>query len=117
MSRWLRALVIALLIPVYGLAAIGVAAFAPADNGEGQILIEGQQNPESLSDGFSGNVADLSFELGDTSDDAAELPAALMQALLAVPPGATLPPAPDARPQAKQPEQPRRPPKATAPRA
>jgi hypothetical protein len=116
MSRWLRALVIALLIPAYGLAAIGVAAFVPTDHGVGQVLIEGQQNPESLSDGFSGNVADLSFELGDTSDDAAELPAALTQAALTAPPGATLPTAADARPQAKQPEQPRRPPKAIAPR-
>ncbi|MDC6171310.1 hypothetical protein, partial [Paucibacter sp. XJ19-41] len=72
MSRWLRALLIALLIPIYGLAAVGIVA--PDDANAGQLRIEGHQNPEALGDSFSGNVADLAFELGDTSDDVSEIP-------------------------------------------
>jgi hypothetical protein len=70
----LRALVITLLVLAYGLAAIGVATFTPTSAGAGVLVVEGQQNPESLTDGFLGNVADLAYELGDTSDDMAEVP-------------------------------------------
>lgn len=70
----LRALVITLLVLAYGLAAIGVAKFTPISAGAGHLVVEGQQNPESLSDEFLGNVADLAYELGDTSDDMAEVP-------------------------------------------
>ncbi|MCU7370558.1 hypothetical protein PEC18_06625 [Paucibacter sp. O1-1] len=73
MPRWLRALLIALLIPIYGLAAVGIVA--PDDANAGQLRVEGHQNPEALGDSFSGNVADLAFELGDTSDDVSEIPA------------------------------------------
>jgi hypothetical protein len=117
MSRWLRALVIALLIPAYGLAAAGVAVFAQVASGDGQVLIEGHQNPESLDDEFAGNVADLAFELGDTSDDAAELPTTAPALPPAVPAPSAALCAPDPRPPANTPDPLLRPPKSASLRA
>lgn len=115
MPRWLRALLIALLIPVYGLAAVGIVA--PDEANAGQLRIEGHQNPEALGDSFSGNVADLAFELGDTSDDVSEIPPP--ESLLTAPapaPTAALS-AVDPRPPTSRAETPLRPPKADALRA
>lgn len=114
MSRWLRALVIALLLPAYSLAAVGVGEFLPANLGAGTVLIEGHENPESLGDGFAENVADLVFELGDTSDDAAELPTAAMLISFAAPLPDDILAAIDARPPVNTPESPLRPPKVPA---
>ncbi len=88
-TRWLRILVLVILVPAYGIAAAGVANFAsgvphaqhlrvdghpvdagalapaitsptPADNGDPQ----GRQVPDD-----TGGIASLLYELGDTSDD------------------------------------------------
>eukprot|EP01136_Pigoraptor_vietnamica_P005634 Opistho-1_new@37540 len=114
MSRWLRALVIALLLPAYSLAAVGVGHFVAATADSAEVLIEGHQNPESLADGFADNVLDLMFELGDTSDDAAELPMTAAPLLLAgsLPGDVTV--APDAAAPLNTPDRLLRPPKATA---
>ncbi|HEY0957399.1 MAG TPA: hypothetical protein VGE36_21795 [Roseateles sp.] len=63
MLRWFRLLVIALLLPAYGLAAIGVPAFAPGD-----AQVSASEEPAPPVD----DVAALIAELGDTSDDASD---------------------------------------------
>jgi hypothetical protein len=74
MPRWLRTLFIALLLPAYSLAAVGVCEYLPVVAGVGAVQIEGDQNPASFDEGLAGHVEGLVLELGDTSDDAAELP-------------------------------------------
>jgi hypothetical protein len=91
MSRWLRALIIALLIPCYGLAAAGVAVFAQSASGDEQVATLGQ--------GAGLNV-DLASEMDDTSDDAAELPTTAVAAPAATPVPSQVFSAPDSRPPA-----------------
>lgn len=73
MLRCLRVLVIALLLPAYCLAAVGVCKALPNSAGADSVLIEGHTNPEHLDDDRAANVSDLFLELGDTSDDVAEV--------------------------------------------
>lgn len=73
MLRCLRVLVIALLLPAYCLAAVGVGKSLPYSAGADSVLIEGHTNPEHLDDDRAANVDDLFLELGDTSDDVAEV--------------------------------------------
>lgn len=94
-TRWFRLLVLALLIPAYGLAAAGVAlslstatvvgaAMADAATTPDAVpqagpalLVEGHAHPAPLSQLAAGHddadVLSLIFELGDTSDDMPEL--------------------------------------------
>jgi len=58
--RWFRLLVIALLLPAYGLAAIGSPAFATHD---AQASV-GEEPPTT-----DGDISALIDELGDTTDD------------------------------------------------
>jgi hypothetical protein len=117
MSRWLRAFVIALLLPAYGLAAVGVVAFTSATSGAGNWQIEGQQNHESLGDTFEGNVADLAFELGDTSDDAPEFPMTVRSPLVLACAPEGFAAISDARTPTNAPDSALRPPDAAVPRA
>jgi hypothetical protein len=73
MLHCLRILVIALLLPAYCLAAVGVGKTLPYSAGADSVLIEGHTNPEHLGDDRAANVDDLFLELGDTSDDLAEV--------------------------------------------
>lgn len=94
-TRWFRLLVLALLIPAYGLAAAGVAlslstatvvdaALADAattpdavPQAGSTLLVEGHVHPAQLAqlaaDHDDVDVLSLIFELGDTSDDMPEL--------------------------------------------
>lgn len=91
-TRWFRLLVLALLIPAYGLAAAGVAlslstatvvdaaladaATTPAavPQAGSALLMEGHAHPALFISGHDdADVLSLIFELGDTSDDMPEL--------------------------------------------
>lgn len=62
MLRWFRLLVIALLLPAYGLAAISVPS---ADESSAPVQIDRGDEPAPTAD----DVAALIAELGDTTDD------------------------------------------------
>lgn len=62
MLRWFRLLVIVLLLPAYGLAAV-VAPSLPGSDVPVQMGIEGEPAAPA------GDIATLIAELGDTTDD------------------------------------------------
>jgi hypothetical protein len=76
-TRWLRILVLTILVPAYGIAAAGVTMFAAGVAHAQHLLIDGQPadpaiaSPASAatSDDHAADIASLLFELGDTSDD------------------------------------------------
>lgn len=76
--RRFRLFILALLIPAYGLAAVGVAGFLPGtDSSAERMVVDGHGLPALLASlaaaEASGDADDerleLIFELGDTSDD------------------------------------------------
>ncbi len=74
MTRWLRILVLTILLPAYGIAAAGVTGFAAGVAHAQHLLVDGQPIDPALADTASGDdqaadIASLLFELGDTSDD------------------------------------------------
>ncbi|OWQ83404.1 hypothetical protein CDN99_26525 [Roseateles aquatilis] len=75
MTRWLRILVLTLLLPGYGIAAAGVTMFAAGVAHVQHLLVDGQPadpGQAATGDGATGDDADVAallFELGDTSDD------------------------------------------------
>ena len=97
--RWFRVLVIALLLPAYGLAAVGTT---PSLAG----LADAQQQLDALAQGDLPADADVSVllqELGDTSDDMSDhclphLAPSAPGAAPAAPLQLSRPPAPDAPP-------------------
>ncbi|MDY0747124.1 hypothetical protein SNE35_21635 [Paucibacter sp. R3-3] len=111
MSRMLRALVIALLLPAYCWAAIGVDAFVPAQSKAGLAVLE-MSEPAAPGVDLSDQVADLVSELGDTSDDAPELLTTLPAVSAVVLSAADVPHAPNARPPVNTPDRLLRPPRA-----
>lgn len=79
MTRWLRILVLTILVPAYGIAAAGVTMFAAGVAHAQHLLVDGQPaDPSALpalpppaadDDEHAAEVAKLLFEHGDTSDD------------------------------------------------
>ena len=74
-TRWLRILVLTILLPAYGIAAAGVTMFAAGVAHAQHLLVDGQPADPSLApntsseDDHAADIAALLFELGDTSDD------------------------------------------------
>ncbi|WP_343627400.1 hypothetical protein [Roseateles sp.] len=133
MTRWLRILVLTILLPAYGIAAAGVTSFVSGLTQAEHLLVDGHPVTPSLAksatpasttpsdDGRPGvtlpdadadGIASLLHELGDTSDDMPDHckpdaePVRLTQAQL-IPLATPEPHAPDIWPQP-----PRRPPRA-----
>lgn len=76
MTRWLRILVLTILVPAYGIAAAGVTMFAAGVAHAQHLLVDGQPADPALAastasadDDHAADIASLLFELGDTSDD------------------------------------------------
>lgn len=78
-TRWLRILVLTILVPAYGIAAAGVTMFAAGVAHAQHLLVDGQPaDPAAIAiaaaqpgadDEQAADIAALLFELGDTSDD------------------------------------------------
>ena len=70
-TRWLRILVLTILVPAYGIAAAGVTMFAAGVAHAQHLLVDGQPSGPAAPQGdqADADIASLLFELGDTSDD------------------------------------------------
>jgi hypothetical protein len=78
-TRWLRILVLTILVPAYGIAAAGVTMFAAGVAHAQHLLVDGQPADPAIvatatlgvdgDDEQAADIAALLFELGDTSDD------------------------------------------------
>lgn len=78
MTRWLRILVLTILVPAYGIAAAGVTMFAAGVAHAQHLLVDGHPadpaaaaiaTSQASADDEQADITALLFELGDTSDD------------------------------------------------
>ena len=81
MTRWLRILVLSILVPAYGIAAAGVTTFAAGISHAQHLRVDGQPADAAVlvmaaaqagvvdDADHAADVAALLVELGDTSDD------------------------------------------------
>ncbi|MDH0863542.1 hypothetical protein [Mitsuaria sp. GD03876] len=72
MSRWLRLLVLTILLPAYGFAAVGVPMLATGVAQAQPAAVDVPSTAPAIDtshDEHEADIASLLLELGDTSDD------------------------------------------------
>ncbi|WP_431260811.1 hypothetical protein ACQ86G_12270 [Roseateles chitinivorans] len=126
MTRWFRILVLTILVPAYGIAAVGVTMFAAGVAHAQHLLVDGQPDYPAVAAitaaqasadddhaaGLSADVAALLFELGDTSDDMPDHCKPDTRALRVAPPQVSPLPTPQLHEPQRCPQPPLRPPRA-----
>jgi hypothetical protein len=121
-TRWLRILVLTILVPAYGIAAAGVTMFAAGVSHAQHLLVDGQPvdptvaaittSQASVDDAHAADVAALLFELGDTSDDMPDHCKPDTRPLRVAPPQVSPLPTPQLHEPQRCPQPPLRPPRA-----